>query len=254
MDLFKKAEKLPDVLARIEEILDHCRKAESPLGYFAALYTKVAKAIEQGVEKGDFDDNERLERLDVHFVNYYIHAMNCAFSGAPAPAHWQLAVDAAKKPETLVLEHLFLAMNAHINYDLSNAVHDSVKPEDIISFKPDFLRVNAILFGLLDDVQEDVARFVKPLKWYLSFGEKADDLFISFVMKQMRNDAFGFACILALCNETEIEKENAARMEEVVQAGKKMVYIKKWWIKAVIMVIRLFERGTVNSKIDDLLK
>ena len=254
MDPFQKAEKLSDVLARIEEILAHCRKANSPLGYFAALYTKVARAIEQGVEKGDFDDNARLAALDVQFVNYYIHAMNCAFSDAPAPAHWQLAIDAAKKPGTLVLEHLFLAMNAHINYDLSNAVRDAVKPEDVIAFKPDFLRVNNILFSLLDDVQEDVARFVKPLKWYLSLGEKADDKIISFVMKQMRNDAFGFACILALCDTKQKELENASRMQEVVEVGKKLVYHKKWWINAILMIIRLFERGTVNSKIDNLLK
>lgn len=254
MDLFTKAEKLTDVRARIAEILDHCRKVESPLGYFAALYTKVAAAIEERVEQGKFDDNERLATLDVHFVNYYIFAMNCAFSGAPAPAHWQLAIDAAKKPGTLVLEHLFLAMNAHINYDLSNAVHDSVKPEDMIGFKGDFLQVNGILFSLLDDVQEDVARFVTPLKWYLSIGEKADDKVISLVMKQMRNDAFAFACILALCDARYLERENAERMAEVVEAGKKIVIHKKWWIKALFLFVRLLERGTVNSKIDNLLK
>ena len=251
---FNKAEKLSDVSARIEEILAYCRKVESPLGYFAALYTKVARAIEEGVKKREFDDNERLAVLDVNFVNYYIHAMNCAFSGEPAPAHWQVAIDLVNKPHALVLEHLFLAMNAHINYDLSNAVHDTVKREDMIAFKGDFLRVNQILFSLLDDVQEDVARFVEPLKRYLRFGEKLDDKIISYVMKHMRNDAFAYACILSLCNEEECQQENAARMEEVADAGEKIVSPPKWWMRAILLFIRLFERGTVNSKIDNLLK
>lgn len=252
---FSKATQLSDVRERIGEILDYFRQRENPLGYFAALYTKVAQQIEENVKKGVFDDKDRLERLDVTFVNYYIHAMNCAVSGEPAPAHWQLAIDAAKKPEALVLEHLFLAMNAHINYDLSNAVHDAVSPQEIISFKPDFMRVNQILFSLLDNVQEDVARFVQPLQWYLRFGQKLDDHLISFIMKQMRTDAFGFACILSLCqHDDQLQEENAARMEEVVNVGKKVLAPPKWWMKALLVGIRLFERGTVNSKIDNLLK
>lgn len=250
----KKAEKLSDVKARIEEVLTYCREIESPLGYFAALYTKVAAAIEEGIEKKEFDNNERLAELDICFVNYYVEAMNCAFSGTPAPAHWQQAIDLAKQPSALVLEHLFLAMNAHINYDLSNAVHDTVKPEDMIAFKGDFLRVNKILFSLLDEVQDDVARFVEPLKRYLRFGEKLDDEIISYVMKHMRNDAFAYACILSLCNAEECLRENAIRMEEVAEAGKKISSPPKWWMHAILWVIRLFERGSVSSKIDNLLK
>lgn len=102
-------------------------------------------------------------------------------------------------------------------------------------------------------MQEDVARFVTPLKWYLSIGEKADGD-IPLVMKQMRNDAFAFACILALCDARSWNRK-MQRMAEVVEAGKKIVPThKKWWIKAVFLFVRLLERGTVNSKIDNLLK
>lgn len=254
MALFKPAEKLGDVRGRIQEILEHCRKEQSTLGYFAALYTKVAVGIEEAIEKKEFDNNERLARMDVNFVNYYIHAMNCAFSGEPAPAHWQLAIDFSKNPETLVLGHLFLAMNAHINYDLSNAVNDSVKPEETISFKKDFLRVNNILFSLLDSVQNDVADFVWPLKIYLLFGRKTDDRLISYGMKLLRNDAFSYSCILALCDEKFRNLENAERMKEVVDLGKKLVTHQKAWIKAVFRFVRQFESGSVVSRIDMLLK
>lgn len=254
MPLFKPAEQLSDVRGRIQEILEHCRNEKSTLGYFAALYTKVAKGIEAAIEKKEFDDNERLARMDVNFVNYYIHAMNCAFSGEPAPAHWQVAIDYSKKPEPLVLEHLFLAMNAHINYDLSNAINVSVKPEEIIGFKNDFLKVNYILFSLLDNVQNDVADFVWPLKVYLLFGRKTDDRLLSFGMKLMRNDAFSFSCILALCDEKYRAIENANHMNEVVDLGEKLVTHKKAWIKAVFRIVRQFERGSVVSRIDMLLK
>ncbi|MBK7337925.1 MAG: hypothetical protein IPJ00_17975 [Saprospirales bacterium] len=51
MALFKPAEQLSDVRGRIQEILEHCIKEKSTLGYFAALYTKVAKGIEAAIEK-----------------------------------------------------------------------------------------------------------------------------------------------------------------------------------------------------------
>ena len=254
MKTFAPAEKLSDVRERIAEILAYFRETASPLGYFAALYTKVAHGIEEAVNKGEFDDNERLARLDVDFVNYYIRAMNDAVAGRPAPAHWQMTIDAAKMPLIPVLDHLFLAMNAHINYDLSNAVRDSVKPGEMIAFKNDFLKVNQILFSLLDDVQNDVAGFFHPLNWYLRFGRQANDKVISFIMKLMRNDAYGYACILSLCDESQRDSENAARMKAVVEASGKFVHPKQWWLRAIIHLVGRLETGTVKTRIDQLLK
>jgi hypothetical protein len=254
MKTFAPAEKLSDVRERIGEILAYFRETASPLGYFAALYTKVAHGIEEAVNKGEFDDNERLARLDVNFVNYYIRAMNDAVSGAPAPAHWQISIDAAKTPLIPVLDHLFLAMNAHINYDLSNAVKDSVEPGEMIAFKNDFLKVNQILFSLLDDVQNDVSGFFHPLKWYLRFGRQADDKIIAFIMKLMRNDAYGYACILSLCDEAQRNNENDGRMQEVVLTSEKFVHPKQWWLRVAIHLVGRLETGTVKTRIDQLLK
>ena len=135
MKTIEEAKTLEDVKLRIEEILDYCYENSNSLGYFAALYTKVATNIENAINKGEFEDNERLKALDIHFVNYYIRAMNSAFKGEPAPKHWQVAIDASTHSHVLVLEHIFAAMNAHINYDLSNAVHDAVDSKDLIHFK-----------------------------------------------------------------------------------------------------------------------
>lgn len=250
--LFQKAEKLSDVKDRVEQILSYCRQHNSPLGYFAALYCKVAHAIEAHVKEQKFDDNDRLAQLDVNFVNYYVHAMNCAFSGEPAPPHWQVAIDLARDKDALVLEHLTVGMNAHINYDLGHAVYDSVPAEDIIGFQPDFLKVNAILFSLLDDVQKDVSTFMVILRWYLSFGQKLDDQAIKVVMRFMRNDAFGFACILALCNEEEKASHEQQRMQEVVELSDKITK-QKPWLNELLKLVRFMESDSVKSRIDDLL-
>lgn len=254
MALFKKAEKLSDVRERIHEILTYCQEKESPLGYFAALYTTVAKAIEDSIINKEYDDNEQLARMDVNFVNYYIHAMNCAFSDQPAPAHWQIAIDAAKKPDFLVLEHLFIAMNAHINYDLSNAANDTVPTDRMLDFRQDFFRVNKILFSLLDRVQTDVSYIFHPLKWYLRFGRQLDDKIIALIMGQMRGDAYEFTCVLSLCNEVQKEQINKEKRDLVVKLSQKIIFHKSWIINAIIRLARLLERGSVTYKIDQLLK
>jgi hypothetical protein len=254
MKLFKKAETLDDVLARIEDILNYCIQHNSPLGYFAGLYTTVATNIEQAVKNKEFDDNERLAQLDVNFVNYYIHAMNCAFSGEEAPGHWEVAIKASKNPNYLVLEHLLICMNAHINYDLANAVRDSVTPDETIAFKPDFLKVNGILFSLFDKIQNNVSDIFHPLKWYLKFGQQLDDKVLSFVMGHMRTDAFSYTCVLALAKDEERVAENKEQMDLVVELSKSIIHHKKWYISAIIAFVRIFERGSVKRKTKKLMK
>jgi hypothetical protein len=254
MKAFEKAQNLEDVKARIQEILDHCYETSNPLGYFAALYTKVAANIEKAIINEEFENNEELIRLDVNFVNYYIEAMNCAFQGKSAPLHWQVAIDADTHTHVLVLEHLFAAMNAHINYDLSNAVHDTVKPSDTINFKADFMKVNAILFGMLDEIQDNISTIFHPLKWYLKLGQRIDDKVISLLMGHMRNDAFSYSCLLALCSPKQCDEENAARIQEIADLSQKILHHKKWYMRLLIGIFRALEIGSVQHKIKQILK
>jgi hypothetical protein len=252
--VFKKAEKLDDVKGRINEILAYFKSKQSPLGYFAALYTLVANAIEEAVKNKDFEHTELLVDLDIIFVNYYIDAMNCAASNEKALPHWQVCIDAAHNPNFPVVEHLLLAMNAHINYDLGTAVKYSVPADMVAAFKKDFFTVNSILFSLLDRVQTNLGRINPILEWYLRFGRKIDDVAASGVMSQMRENAFGYSCLLSLCNNEQCEKEKSERLTGVTNIALDLVKKVGWFKQLVVRIARFFERGTVSTKIDDLLK
>lgn len=255
MIAFQKAEQLEDVKGRIHQILTHCVEVESPLSYFAALYSIVAQKIEAAIDNKIFDNNERLAQMDIRFVNYYIDAMNCAFSGQPAEPHWQLVIDASKNKQYLLIQHLLIAMNAHINYDLANAVRDTIEAEKTLGFKGDFMKVNAILFSLLDDVQLSVSHIFHPLNWYLKFGMAFDDKFISAIMGHMRNDAFSFTCILALADEKQKTIENQERQQQVVALSKKILTRgEQFHLKGLFLLTRSLERGSIQAKTDKLLK
>lgn len=253
-DKFNYAEKLSDVAKIIVEIKDECKRVQSPLGYFAALYIHVAEAIEQKVHEKAFEDNDRLAAVDIAFVNLYIEAMNAAFAGRLAKPHWQIVIDASKSDQPLVLEYLLISMNAHIDYDLSAAAAKVVSKDEMIGFQTDFERINAILFSLLDKVQNDVANIFIPLKWYLKIGRKLDDNILKAVMSHIRDDAFANACLLALCTPEQWATFSEIKMQEVATLSTKLLNQKSSFIRTVLKWVSRNERGTVAQKIDKLLQ
>ena len=68
-----------DVLHNIEKIIDWAIKAESHIGYFAALYKRITLAIRDAVNDRAFDDGPRMEKLDVAFAQRYFDALNAYF-------------------------------------------------------------------------------------------------------------------------------------------------------------------------------
>lgn len=71
------------VLARLDGIVDWARSAESPAGYFAALYRRVTHEVKLGIEAGFFSDGPRMEHLDVVFAQRYLDAFDAWRAGAP---------------------------------------------------------------------------------------------------------------------------------------------------------------------------
>ena len=62
-----------------------------------------------------------MERLDAIFAARYLEAVQQLWSGSVPSRSWRVAFDAATQPGPIVLQHLLLGMNAHINLDLSIA-------------------------------------------------------------------------------------------------------------------------------------
>ncbi|MDH4065314.1 MAG: DUF5995 family protein, partial [Acidobacteriota bacterium] len=140
------------VIARLDAIIDDAVREASRLGYFAALYNRVTKSVRDGILARRFDDNPRMERLDVVFANRYLDAYDRHRRGDAPTASWQVAFDAAASPGLSVLRHLVLGMNAHINLDLGIACATIAPGGQIDSLHADFNRINDVLGSLLPTV------------------------------------------------------------------------------------------------------
>jgi hypothetical protein len=59
-----------------------------------------------------------MERLDVVFANRYLVAFEQSQNNQAPTRSWQLTFETSRRWWPIVLQHLLLGMNAHINLDL----------------------------------------------------------------------------------------------------------------------------------------
>jgi hypothetical protein len=109
------------VLERMRSVLERMDKDGDPRRAFLAVYSRTTAAVSEAISAARFEDPEWVDRWDVAFAQLYLDAL-AAYEGDPAaaPRPWRAALgaDPALSPLQLVL----LGMNAHINYDLPQAL------------------------------------------------------------------------------------------------------------------------------------
>lgn len=149
---------IDEVLERLDGIIADSLSAPSRAGYFAALYRRVTATVRDNIGKGYFDDDDRMEKFDFLFASRYIEAYDQWKSGDPAlSCSWKVAFDTIANPYALILHHLILGINAHINFDLGVAAAQTAPtPKELEALKNDFDKINQLLGsvvpGLLDEL------------------------------------------------------------------------------------------------------
>ena len=191
---------IDEVIDRLDGIVRDSARTGSRSGYFAALYNRVTMAVRDGVRAGAFDDNARMERLDVIFANRYLEAWDAWQAGERMSRSWQVAFAANSRADLSVLQHLFMGMNAHINLDLGIAAA-AVSPGDaIVGLQRDFNRINAVLGSLLPVVEgqlREMSPLLDDLTTIADRMDNIDDRIGNFSMEKARDGAWRFATRLA---------------------------------------------------------
>jgi hypothetical protein len=95
---------------------------------FLGTYTRTTTAIGRAVAAGVFEDPAWVRRWDVAFAGHFLAAHDADVAGGRPPRPWRLAFGADPGLPTLV--HLLLDLNAHVNYDLPQALVEVVTDDD----------------------------------------------------------------------------------------------------------------------------
>ena len=189
-----RANDIVHVIELLDGVVDEKKAAADPLGYFAAMYREVTRRVLQGIEDGDFDDGDRMNKMDTAFANYYFAAIDGSCVSRP----WKVAFDFAATSKPGVFQHLLLGMNAHINYDLPQAVVDVVSGPGIDDVHQDYDRINDILLRLLNPVQEVVETFIFGAATIDVALGNLDESFAGWSVEKARAHAWVHARELAL--------------------------------------------------------
>lgn len=239
---------IDDVITTLEEYIQQNETDNNALGYFPALYLKVTRQVKKGIAEGFFDDGPRMEKLDVLFASRYIHAYDDYQQKLAVTQSWERAFVLAADFWPIVLQHLLMGMNAHINLDLGIAAAEVMQGQPIDDLHDDFKRINKILSELVGEVQEELCKIWPTLHWILQKTRRIDDLLVDFSMEVARDGAWRFAKSLADTPTASWPTTIAARDTRIAELALR-VSSPGWLIQLALMIIRLGERGTVAAKI-----
>ncbi|MGB1014656.1 MAG: DUF5995 family protein [Nannocystaceae bacterium] len=242
---------IDDVLEALDDILVDARRDKSRNGYFAALYRKVTVRVKQGIEAGEYDDGPRMAALDVHFANRYLEAVDAYRRQEVACESWDLAFKASHAWSPLVVQHLLLAMNAHINLDLGIAAAQVAPGSELAGLHADFIRINDLLGSLVADVKGALAKIWRPLALLDRISGNIEDVGVNFSMTKARDAAWDLATKLAPQREDERAVSIARRDRWAVDFGGHL------WRppigRVALLLIRLGERRSIDENINTLM-
>ena len=245
------ANTIDEVLSQLDDIIDYCRETESRLGFLAALYRKVTVQVKVGIEAGRFDDGPRMERFDVLFANRYLDAFERHRRGDQPSRCWQVAFQAADSWRLIIVQHLLLGINAHINLDLGVAAGQTSPGQQLPDLKGDFDQINTILSALLDEVQDELGTLSPWMRLVDRVGGRTDEAILNFSLGRARKAAWRVAETIAPASPEQALLE-IEKIDDKITKLARLVQNPGLLIRASLFVVRLAERRTVPEVIDTL--
>ncbi len=245
------ARDIDGVVHTLDAIVDDCRQRHCRLGLFAALYRRVTVEVKGRMEKGQFVDPERMERLDTRFANRYLAAYARHRAGDAPTRAWAAAFAAREDDRLVVLQHLLLGMNAHILLDLGVTTAEIARRHGTDGLKHDFDAVNGVLADLVDEIQEEVGRtsgLLRTLDW---LGGRWDERVLGYGLATARRRAWRHALALR-ATPAALRPRLIDRIDGRVERTALGIRRPPLRLDAALAPIREAEREPVGALIDRL--
>lgn len=186
---------IEEILAKIDEIIIWSKENKSPAGYFACTYRIMTAQVLKGIQQKKFEDNTRMTTLDVAFASRYLDAWTHYSQGKKTTNSWFLAFEAAKNKDLLILQHIFLGMNAHINLDLGISAASIMPYRKINPLKNDFDKINSVISSITQNVQDSLNKICYPVNLIDQLSNGNDNAILDFAISKARDTSWTSAVI-----------------------------------------------------------
>jgi uncharacterized protein DUF5995 len=157
-------ERIEDLLADMDAEQVLLAEADDLRRFFHATYTRTTRAVAEEIARGGFADNDWVHRWDLEFADFYLAALAADRAGSPVPGPWRVAFDTARQqPDMPPVRHVLYGMNAHINFDLPQALlrvidEDGFDDESQLARRlADHRHLDAVLLSRIDAEDAELA-------------------------------------------------------------------------------------------------
>lgn len=194
---------IAEVITRLDEIVQQTKNKKKRLGYFAALYKRMTIAVDEGIKRNMFENGAKMDKLDVIFAQRYIDAYEAYHNGKPCTNSWKLVFDNCDNDDLIVVQHILLGVNTHINLDLAIATAEMADENGIDALQNDFNKINDVIASLIDDVQESLSRVWLPMRLLDKIVSGKHVPVLNFSIDKARTASWSSALILAGMNAAQ---------------------------------------------------
>jgi len=236
------AETIGALIADMEAVLVRLDAAGDGRRHFHATYLRTTRAVADEIARGGFGDAHWVEAWDLVFADLYLEALAADLAHRPIPTPWRVAFDAARDRADLPpLRHVLLGMNAHINFDLPQALIAVIGPADfgdaavLARRAADHRHVDDVLVRRVDDEDAELGRSGRTLSDRLlqPLNRAATKRFLV----EARTKVWRNAAILDAARRrgpdayadrlADLERHSAARVADLVAPGQVLLKLAR---------------------------
>ncbi|WP_055716265.1 DUF5995 family protein [Streptomyces torulosus] len=242
---------IDEVVDGLAEVVRDARRAGDRIGYFAALYRQVTVEVRTAIHQGQFDDGARMDQFDTHFGNRYFEAYDAWRADRSGPRCWREAFGLLDDSDTVIVQHLLLGVNAHINLDLAVAAARTCPGASIHALRRDFLLINDILGRVVLEVQDSIDALSPLLSLLDRIGARSDERILDFSIRRSREEAWHNAVLLAGQTEEE-QAETIERLDVRAAVLARLIARPGGLVRPALELIRATESDDVPAVVAHL--
>lgn len=246
-----KATTLPEVILHLDNIIEWSKKHQSRIGYFAALYRRMTIAVQQGIVANSFADGKRMELLDVMFANRYLQAWEAYTNKQKCTNAWCASFDACKNNSLIVLQHLIIGINTHINLDLGIAAADACPGNKIYDLQKDFEIINNVIASITQAIQNDLTEIWFPLKMLTKITNNRHEAVLNFSINNARKASWANAVALAAV-QGQARSNYINMIDNTVVKITQRIMNPGFAASFILKPVRFMESSEVSKNIDFL--
>lgn len=144
------------------------RELDQTRRLFHDTYLRTTVAVRDALAGTTFHDPAWVEGWDVRFAGLYLDALRAHLHAANVPGPWATAFAAADGPRLPPLRHVLLGINAHINYDLPQALIAVISDQEfddpavVTRRSEDHARIDDILASRVAEEDAKLKPFEQP--------------------------------------------------------------------------------------------